>query len=215
MIKAYINYPRPHMTLHTDSTCSDIGKIRKPNQRDVSVTRVSFATAIAQLTGKGFRLGADSSINDVWLSVDFDDAEVEEAVARYVFRSLGGKAGQEVTAVHRPTTADRIVADDHSAINERMGCLPSRATVGRGHRCGGPPRTDTFWLQGPIFWFKVPAADEFREERCGDRMPIAATLIRLVDRYPGRWTNGRGTNGMFSSLNNLPSAACSGVVERR
>jgi hypothetical protein len=50
VIRAYINHPRPRMTLHTDSTSSEVGKMRKPNQRVVSVTRVSFATAIGQLT---------------------------------------------------------------------------------------------------------------------------------------------------------------------
>jgi hypothetical protein len=77
------------MTLHTESTCPEIGKMMKPNQRDVPVTRTSFATAVSQITGKGFRLGADAAFNDVWLSVDFDDAEFEEAVARYLYRSLG------------------------------------------------------------------------------------------------------------------------------
>ena len=89
MTKAYLNYPNPHMTLHGDSGCAEIGKMGKANQRDVAITRASFTQALAQLTLRGFRLGPDASVNDVWLCVDFGDPEFEEAVARYIHRLLG------------------------------------------------------------------------------------------------------------------------------
>ena len=77
------------MTLHGDSGCAEIGKMGKANRRTVAVTRPSFTQALSQLAGKGFRLGADASVNDVWLSVDFGDLEFEEAVARHIHRLLG------------------------------------------------------------------------------------------------------------------------------
>jgi len=89
LTKAYLNYPVPHITLHHDANCREIQKNAKPNQRDVAFTRASFDKAIGLLVSGGFRLGADVSINDVWLTVDFDDAEFEEAVARYAHRLLG------------------------------------------------------------------------------------------------------------------------------
>ena len=89
LTKAYLNYPNPHMTLHNDLACAEIAKMSKANQRDVAITRASFTQAIGQLTNDGFRLGADASINDFWLSVDFGDPEFEEALARYVCRLLG------------------------------------------------------------------------------------------------------------------------------
>jgi hypothetical protein len=89
LTKAYLNYPNPHMTLHGDSACAEIGKMGKANQRNVAVTRASFTQALSQLAGEGFRLGADASVNDVWLSVDIGDPEFEEAVARYIHRLLG------------------------------------------------------------------------------------------------------------------------------
>ena len=76
------------MMLHGDSGCTEIGKIWKANQRDVAITRGSFAQALKQLTASGFRLGADASVNDVWFSIDFGDPEFEEAVARYIHRLL-------------------------------------------------------------------------------------------------------------------------------
>ncbi len=42
-MKAYLNYPNPHMTLHSDSTCAEIGKMQKAGQRDVTINRASFA----------------------------------------------------------------------------------------------------------------------------------------------------------------------------
>ncbi len=87
MTKVYLNYPNPHVTIHGQPACSEIGKMRKPNQRDVEVNTASFAQAIQQFSS-GFRLGADASVNDLWMSVDFGDAEFEDAVVRYVHRLL-------------------------------------------------------------------------------------------------------------------------------
>jgi hypothetical protein len=94
LTKAYLDYPVPHMTLHGDSACNEIGKMGKANQRNVAVTRESFADAIGRFTTTEFRLGADASVNDVWLTVDFGDPEFEEAVARYVHRLLCQRYGR-------------------------------------------------------------------------------------------------------------------------
>lgn len=88
MTHCYINYPRPHMTLHTDLSCSDIGKMAKVKQRKLKVTSVSFTQVLSLLSSDSFRLGSESSINDVWLVLDFGDSEFEEALARYLFRVL-------------------------------------------------------------------------------------------------------------------------------
>lgn len=88
MTKAYLNYPNPRMTLHGDPMCAEIGKMQKVGQRDMTITRASFAQALGQLAGSGFQLGAQASVNDVWFTINFDDAEFEEAVASYVHRLL-------------------------------------------------------------------------------------------------------------------------------
>ena len=54
--------------------------MRKSNQRDLAVNQVSIGQVLGQLSAASFRLGADASINDVWLSVNFDDSDFEEAV---------------------------------------------------------------------------------------------------------------------------------------
>ncbi|HEY6968008.1 MAG TPA: hypothetical protein VJA94_02300 [Candidatus Angelobacter sp.] len=89
MVKAYLNYPNPHMTLHCGSACAEVGKMHKAQQRTVKIDQASFSQALKQLAGKEFRLGSQASINDVWLTINFGDEEFEEAVARYVCRFLG------------------------------------------------------------------------------------------------------------------------------
>ncbi len=89
MLLGYINYPRPHMTLHANLSCPEIGKMGKVNQRKLKVTSTSLAQTVSLLSGDSFRLGAASSINDLWLELDFGDSQFEEAVARYLFRVLG------------------------------------------------------------------------------------------------------------------------------
>jgi len=85
-MKAYLNYPNPHMTLHGKTTCAEIGKMQKPRQRDIPVTQASFTGSIGLITK--LQLAARASLNDVWFTIDFDDPEFDEAVARYIHRLL-------------------------------------------------------------------------------------------------------------------------------
>lgn len=43
----------------------------------------TLGRAIDLARSQDFRLGADSSVNDVWRTVDFGDEEFEAAVVRY------------------------------------------------------------------------------------------------------------------------------------
>ena len=86
--RAYLNCPQPHMTLHGDSDCQQVRKMRKVNQRQLTVDRESFTRTITQIRAKEFRLGSDPEVNDFWLSVDFGDPEFEEACVRYAHRLL-------------------------------------------------------------------------------------------------------------------------------
>ena len=88
MTKAYVNYPNPHITLHGDPSCGEVGKMRKANQRELAITPATISQALTQVSDAHFRLGADASINDVWLTIDFDDREFEEAIVRHVHRLL-------------------------------------------------------------------------------------------------------------------------------
>lgn len=89
MIYAYLNYPNPHLTLHNNEACADIGKMKKPNQRFVGVTRQSFAVEIANV--EKMKFGASASENDLWISADFHDAAFEKAVVEYIHRFISQK----------------------------------------------------------------------------------------------------------------------------
>jgi hypothetical protein len=77
------------MTMHHELTCKEIAKMQKTAQRTVSITHGTFSTDMGQLQSKTFRLGADASLNDLWISAEFDDPEFEEAVLRHVYKLLG------------------------------------------------------------------------------------------------------------------------------
>jgi hypothetical protein len=69
MTYAYINYPNPHITVHGQRTCSDIGKMAKAGQRRVRIDDSSISHELSQFAVKSYRVGADASMNDKWLEV--------------------------------------------------------------------------------------------------------------------------------------------------
>lgn len=91
MTNAYLNYPNPHMTLHRNSACAEIGKMHKAEQRNLKIDQTSFSQAFNQLTS--LQLGSQASVNDVWLTINFKDTEFEQAVAEYVCRFLSLRYG--------------------------------------------------------------------------------------------------------------------------
>ena len=93
-MKVYLNYPNPRMTIHRESTCAEIGKMHKIGQRNLIVTPASITQVLGQLSSSEFQLGAQASVNDVWFTIDFDDAGFEEAVARYVHHLLSQRYGR-------------------------------------------------------------------------------------------------------------------------
>ncbi len=89
MTHAYINYPNPHITLHGQATCADIGKMHKTGQRRVRITANSISHELQQFARKSYRFGADASNNDMWLEVDFADAAFEQALVAHVQHLIG------------------------------------------------------------------------------------------------------------------------------
>ena len=90
MTSAYINYPAPHVTLHTDPSCRQIRKRRKPNQRHFQVDNASFSKEVEHLS-TSLRLGSNPFTNDLWISVEFHDQEFEKAVIAYIYRRLASR----------------------------------------------------------------------------------------------------------------------------
>jgi hypothetical protein len=103
MLKAYVNYPNPRLTIHTDLSCGDIQKMKKPGQRQVRIDLISASGELQRFQSKGYPFAANPAGNDMWLEVDFGDADFESAVVGYVQRLIG--------AHYSPLA--RIVIDRH------------------------------------------------------------------------------------------------------
>ncbi len=89
MLQAYLNYPNPKIRIHGQSGCGEIGKMKKAGQRNVVINDNSISSELQNFAGKMHRFGADASLNDMWLSVDFDDPSFEDAVVQHVQKLIG------------------------------------------------------------------------------------------------------------------------------
>lgn len=88
MVKAYINYPNPHIMLHWDVTCSTIGQQHKEGQRTIYLDIDSLSPELKRFADKYYRFGAEPLTNDMWLEVGFDDPSFESAVVEYIRKLL-------------------------------------------------------------------------------------------------------------------------------
>jgi hypothetical protein len=79
------------MIIHSNSSCLEIGKMGKVNQRTYKIATDNFAAALAEFKDRKFQLGASAAVNDLWLHIDFNDAVFEGAVADYILRLLGAR----------------------------------------------------------------------------------------------------------------------------
>lgn len=89
MIKAYINYPNPHVTVHGDSACGSIQSQNKPDQRLCRINVKTISDELRKFQNNEYRFGATPSNNDMWLEIDFDDKAFEMAVIEHICSLLG------------------------------------------------------------------------------------------------------------------------------
>jgi hypothetical protein len=89
MLKAYINYPNPHISVHGDPTCSEIRKQQKSSQREVRIDVNTISNELEKFVAEDFRFGASAALNDMWLAIDFGDPQFELAVVKYIQREVG------------------------------------------------------------------------------------------------------------------------------
>ncbi len=89
MLKAYVNYPNPKVSIHHDLSCRAIQKMAKPGQRVVRIDPSSVCAELQRFRGKGYTLAANSAGNDMWLEADLGDTDFEAFVIAYVHRLIG------------------------------------------------------------------------------------------------------------------------------
>ena len=103
MLKAYVNYPNPHVTIHRNSACSSIQQQRKTGQRLVRLDLSTLSSELKNFEQKQYTFGAEAATNDLWLDVDLGDTGFERAVVEYVKKLL---------AAHY-TPFGRVTVDTH------------------------------------------------------------------------------------------------------
>jgi hypothetical protein len=89
MLKAYINYPNPKISAHHDRSCGAIQKMGKANQRLIRIDRTTISAELQRFASKEYTFAANPAGNDMWLEIDFGDANFEAAVLSYVHRLIG------------------------------------------------------------------------------------------------------------------------------
>lgn len=85
MIKAYINYPKTHVSIHCDLNCGYLSS--KPN-REISITMQSLSNILVTFINHEHRFKAEVDLNDMWLSVDLKDHDLEVAVIEFIIKKL-------------------------------------------------------------------------------------------------------------------------------
>lgn len=88
MLKAYINYPNPHITIHADAECPTIQQQHKQGQRVVELRVATLSAELERFAAKEHRFAPNPDANDMWLNVEFGDPAFEWAVIEYVRRLL-------------------------------------------------------------------------------------------------------------------------------
>jgi hypothetical protein len=89
MIKAYINYPNPHITAHFDLNCGNIKAQHKTNQRNIRINIITITQELQNFRDKKYTFAANPEHNDMWLEIDFHNREFELAVLNYVCHLIG------------------------------------------------------------------------------------------------------------------------------
>jgi len=89
MIKAYVNYPNPHVMIHTDIACSEIQKQNKAKQRVVSLSPTTVFSEFQKFASGQYGFSADSGSNDLWLEVDLGNTALEKAAVNFIVWLLG------------------------------------------------------------------------------------------------------------------------------
>ncbi len=88
MIRAYINYPNPHITIHADTSCGNVHQQHKQNQRVISIDQASLTSELKHFSDKDYRFGSQAEINDMWLIIDLEDDTFERAVVEHILKFL-------------------------------------------------------------------------------------------------------------------------------
>ncbi len=86
-MKAYINYPQPHFTVHHDPMCQEPQKHHKDIQRTATITRDNLLTVLSDFAKGEYRFAANRERNDMLLDISLSSPKHEESLV-YIIQEL-------------------------------------------------------------------------------------------------------------------------------
>ena len=89
MMKVYVNYPEPKFSIHRNSLCAEVCKMKKAGQRHILIGIDSVSIELSRFANKKYTFNSNAGSNDMWLDIEFDDADFEMSVLEYVHRLIG------------------------------------------------------------------------------------------------------------------------------
>lgn len=89
MIYAYINYPRPHITIHRHTACATVMLHTEAEREIVKVNRSTIAHEVRKFADGEYSFAATGDLEELWLLVSLDTREQEIGVV-YVIQALLG-----------------------------------------------------------------------------------------------------------------------------
>jgi len=89
MTKVYVNYPNPKFSIHHDPLCTEVRKMGKTDQRHIRIDIDSVSTELGRFANKKYTFNSNARSNDMWLDIEFGDADFEKSVLKYVRRLIG------------------------------------------------------------------------------------------------------------------------------
>lgn len=88
MTKVYVNYPDPKFSIHHDPLCAEVCKMGKTGQRHIRIDIDSASTELQRFANKKHTFSSNAGSNDMWLDIEFEDADFEKSVLKYVRRLI-------------------------------------------------------------------------------------------------------------------------------
>lgn len=91
MIVVNINYPNPHIHFHTDGACPFIPENKPTNQRNLMINELTITDQLTKFRNERYKFDAKKGLNGMWLTIDFNDLELEKALMNYIAKYIGEK----------------------------------------------------------------------------------------------------------------------------
>ena len=90
MIHVYVNYPNAAITIHSYASCASIRKHQRQGQRYRAVTKSNAKVFLSAFEQRKLPFAAEPGPKDIWLEINLDTPEQEEAVV-HIFQVLIGR----------------------------------------------------------------------------------------------------------------------------